>query len=65
MESPTSKLFALSCHLFNEAAQLYQLKRGYEYEMSRVDEGEKSSFSPVGFGATCLGMGLVVLLVLV
>eukprot|EP00009_Paramoeba_aestuarina_P002667 CAMPEP_0201513402 /NCGR_PEP_ID=MMETSP0161_2-20130828/5452_1 /ASSEMBLY_ACC=CAM_ASM_000251 /TAXON_ID=180227 /ORGANISM="Neoparamoeba aestuarina, Strain SoJaBio B1-5/56/2" /LENGTH=246 /DNA_ID=CAMNT_0047909591 /DNA_START=51 /DNA_END=791 /DNA_ORIENTATION=+ len=47
-----------SCHLFNEAAQLYQLKRGYEYEMSKDEGEEKSTFNPAVFGATCLGMGV-------
>lgn len=47
----------LACHAFNEAAQLYQLRRGYLYEKSNRKAGESSPFSPLTFGATCAGLG--------
>ncbi|CAK8988449.1 Protein pirA [Durusdinium trenchii] len=53
----------LSCHAFNECAQLYQLQRGYRYQEELKARGEPvtSRFSPVAFGAavaSCFGLGV-------
>mmetsp|Transcript_11118 Transcript_11118/g.18046 ORF Transcript_11118/g.18046 Transcript_11118/m.18046 type:complete len:215 (+) Transcript_11118:1-645(+) len=52
-----------TCHAFNEAAQLVQLKRGVEYqnELERKGEPVTSKFSPLAYGgavATTIGLGL-------
>jgi len=48
----------LSCHAFNECAQLTQLKRGYDFQQDRKQEGleiEGTEFSPAFFGAMVFG----------
>uniref|UniRef100_A0A6S8AXW8 Mitochondrial pyruvate carrier n=1 Tax=Aplanochytrium stocchinoi TaxID=215587 RepID=A0A6S8AXW8_9STRA len=43
----------LSCHAFNECAQLYQLGRGYTYQQELRGKGETppDSFNPIAFGS--------------
>lgn len=57
----------LSCHVFNEAAQLNQLRRGYQYQLelaaennksaaADVKEGKEQDFNPLSFGASFAAM---------
>lgn len=44
----------LSCHAFNECVQLYQLRRGYNYQQQLKESGKTPTddrFSPVAFGS--------------
>jgi hypothetical protein len=53
----------LTCHAFNEVAQLYQLQRGYRYQQKQKELNPElvvaDAFSPVAFAGTCAaGVGL-------
>jgi hypothetical protein len=49
----------LACHAFNEAAQLYQLQRGYRYQIEQKEKNPEhksvDTFNPAVFAATCAG----------